>query len=114
VSGDVVAKTDSRLDFLWSTADTVAGLAAPDSTGMNLFAVSTRKLPLNTTDCTTASVPRTEACTRVNLAAAITAKGESPNRRFLRVQIKMLISEDGAYVPGIADWKMYLDCVPNE
>jgi hypothetical protein len=32
----------------------------------------------------------------------------------MRVQIKMLVSEDGAYVPSINDWKMYLDCIPNE
>jgi hypothetical protein len=114
VSGNVVAKTDSKIEFLWSTADTTAGLAAPNSAGMNLFAVATRAPPLNTTNCTVASVPRTEACTRVDLAAAITAKGESPNKRYMRVQIKMLVSEDGAYVPSINDWKMYLDCIPNE
>jgi hypothetical protein len=109
---DNIVGKDSRVEFFVSTADTQAGLAAANSPAEKLLATATR---INVTpNCTTNANPRTEACNRVDLKQAFLRFGELPNRRWVRVRVKLSASPDFTRFPTIMDWSMLQDCVPSE
>jgi hypothetical protein len=109
---DNIVGKDSKIEFFFSTADNRAGLAAPGSSAETLFATSTR-IDVSP-DCATAQSPRSEVCNRLDLKQALIRAGQLPNRRWVRVRVKLSPSSDFSRVPTLINWKMHLSCVPSE